>query len=307
MQNIRNKKVWVARGIRRNDNESWGEFQYRLEHELGKSPIGKYACWMSDPQYDTLADADAYDHPAKQGLGLITVPPLAAIDLDKCFVDIDDLHPGAQEIFDICRNTYAEKSISGKGIHILGYYFGNHRGQISTTPAVVEQIGYGVELFQQKHHVTMSFERSVAHAGIVDDFTEVFDKLWTQIQKANGSVVPEVVEIPYWKRAPPDGPGFTVPDVWPSVLDGQKSSNGNIWSDCPACGKREAGGHNFSYNPSKDVWMCFQNGRISGNALTALAVDERLIACKDAGKVSLKGLSLHEIINKRELIQDAKN
>jgi hypothetical protein len=280
MENIKSSKVWVARS--------------------GKRPAGKYAQWKEDPYYSSFDEAYNYDYYGVDGVGLITVVPLAAIDLDKCFLDDGHLHPDALKILDQCKDTYAERSISGKGVHIFGYYYGAHRGQVSTNPEVKDEIGYGVELFQQVHHVTVSFVKSDQHANKVSDFTQLFDTLWSKIESANGTKPQQ--EKPFWRQVVSrrvDSIDFTVADVWPSVLDGPKSG-GNILSVCPSCGKRSHGGdNNFSYNPQKDRWMCFQDSRSSGNALTALAVDEGLIKCKDAGRVSLKGIGLSKVIKER--------
>lgn len=95
--------------------------------KLGKRPVdcntGKYA---SDTDSATWADFDTACSFAKAN-GMVTLAyaldgkdKIACIDIDGCMDENGDFSELAQKTFNLADGSYAEKSVSGKGLHIFG-------------------------------------------------------------------------------------------------------------------------------------------------------------------------------------------
>lgn len=86
---------------------------------------------------------------------------LFGIDLDKCFEDDGSLKPDAQTIVSTMKGTYIEKSVSGTGLHIIG--FGKLPGPCHANHKI------GVEMYDENRYFTIT--------GVVfDGNTTVTDK-----------------------------------------------------------------------------------------------------------------------------------
>jgi hypothetical protein len=78
--------------------------------------------------------------------------------------------------------------------------------------------------------------------------------------------------------------GIRIDDVWPAPRDAEESGEWVKFAH-PVHGSET--GNNLAVNYREGVWHCHRCGS-SGDALTALAVDERIIDCAEAGPDCLK-------------------
>lgn len=268
MEQLKKKAVWVARG----DTAA-----------NGKRPIGKYAAWKENPVMDMYEVASSYDHFLAMGVGIILEPPLVAIDLDKVLVPDSEGYAIAHTIVEEA-HSWTEASQSRTGLHILGYYHGEHRGQISQPDSFKDEHGYRIEIFCNRHHLAYTGLKLKWLPDTVNDITLLIDKLWSIVEATGGEATVQSSEKPKLMKVI-DGADFTVRDVV-SVKNGSQA--------CPWCGAKT--GHNFDYNEDKDLWVCHHGGRSGGNAWMALAVDAGIISCKEAKKGALRGLRWVEVM-----------
>ncbi len=116
-EEMRNKPNWVI--VRTRPNEDTG----RLDKFLISPHTGKFA---ESDNPETWADFDTACKYAKENGGVCLAYALewdsdiACIDLDGCMQENGDFSEIAQQAFNAANGSYAEKSVSGKGLHIFG-------------------------------------------------------------------------------------------------------------------------------------------------------------------------------------------
>lgn len=116
-EEMRNKPNWVV--VRTRENNDTG----RLDKFLISPHTGKFA---ESDNPETWADFDTACKYAKENGGVCLAYALdgkdgiACIDLDGCVQENDDFSDIAQKAFVAASGSYAEKSVSGKGLHIFG-------------------------------------------------------------------------------------------------------------------------------------------------------------------------------------------
>ncbi len=116
-EEMRNKPNWVV--VRTRENNDTG----RLDKFLISPHTGKFA---ESDNPETWADFDTACKYAKENGGVCLAYALdgkdgiACIDLDGCMQENDDFSDIAQKAFVAASGSYAEKSVSGKGLHIFG-------------------------------------------------------------------------------------------------------------------------------------------------------------------------------------------
>ena len=105
MQNLMDKKQWVC----------------RKEDKTPINPFNGYGAKANDPStWGTAFEAfDACDQWGCVGVGVEFADGLAGVDIDSHHWE--DGNPLADEILDMFDGTYIERSVSGKGWHILFY------------------------------------------------------------------------------------------------------------------------------------------------------------------------------------------
>ncbi len=82
---------------------------------------GKRASSTNPEDWASFDDVMAeYNAGRSDGIGLVFAPEggLVGVDLDRCFNDQEIINPQAAEITRVL-NSYAERSVSGKGLHII--------------------------------------------------------------------------------------------------------------------------------------------------------------------------------------------
>lgn len=116
-EEMRNKPNWVV--VRTRENNDTG----RLDKFLISPHTGKFA---ESDNPETWADFDTACKYAKENGGVCLAYALdgkdgiACIDLDGCMQENGDFSDIAQKAFVAASGSYAEKSVSGKGLHIFG-------------------------------------------------------------------------------------------------------------------------------------------------------------------------------------------
>lgn len=116
-EEMRNKPNWVV--VRTRENNDTG----RLDKFLINPHTGKFA---ESDNPETWADFNTACKYAKENGGVCLAYALdgkdgiACIDLDGCMQENGDFSDIAQKAFVAASGSYAEKSVSGKGLHIFG-------------------------------------------------------------------------------------------------------------------------------------------------------------------------------------------
>ncbi len=136
---------WVA--VRTRENEKKG----RVEKFLIDVHTGKFAKSDDSTTWTTFDDALKY---ARENGGVTIAYALdgkdniACIDLDGCFTENGDMSPLASEMFCKGNGTYAEKSVSGYGLHIFGKTNGMDLRAFSKDG--------DLEFYQRAHFITVT-------------------------------------------------------------------------------------------------------------------------------------------------------
>ena len=116
-EEIKEKPNWVV--VRTKENKDTG----RLEKFLIDVHTGKFA---ESDNPETWTDFDTACEYAKEHGGVALAYALdgkdniACIDLDHCIGEDGERSPLAEEVLSKCGETYIERSLSGKGIHVFG-------------------------------------------------------------------------------------------------------------------------------------------------------------------------------------------
>lgn len=140
-----NKPNWVAVRTRKKDDTG------RLDKFLINPHTGEFA--QSDNP-ETWADFDTACRYAKENGGVCLAYALdgkdniACIDLDDCMGENGDFSPLAVKAFKACEGSYAEKSVSGKGLHIFGKTKGSDLRSCSKEK--------DMEYYQDGHFIAMT-------------------------------------------------------------------------------------------------------------------------------------------------------
>lgn len=135
------------RGARR-----WVSFRIvkQLDGTLKKTPLtirGTLARADSPIDWSTLPEvlkAIEFSIGSYPAIALGADYPLRVVDLDYCINGREDLLPMAREIVERAGDTYIEKSVSGKGIHILTWSNGT---VLPTNPFPGVEVYCGVPRF----------------------------------------------------------------------------------------------------------------------------------------------------------------
>ena len=144
-EEMRKKPNWVI--VRTRENESTG----RLDKFLIDVHTGKFA---ESDNPETWADFDTACKYAKENGGVALAYALdgkdgiACIDLDGCMAENGDFSETAQQAFIAANGSYAEKSVSGKGLHIFGKTKGADLRSFSKDKTM--------EYYQGGHFITMT-------------------------------------------------------------------------------------------------------------------------------------------------------
>ena len=72
--------------------------------------------WSTFPEVLKAIDFGIGQYPA---IALSADYPLRVLDLDGCFDDGGNLSPLAKDVLSRAKDTYIEKSVSGRGLHVL--------------------------------------------------------------------------------------------------------------------------------------------------------------------------------------------
>ena len=116
-EEMKEKSNWVV--VRTKENRDTG----RLEKFLIDVHTGKFA---ESDNPETWTDFDTACEYAKEHGGVALAYALdgkdniACIDLDHCIGEDGERSPLAEEVLSKCGETYTERSLSGKGIHVFG-------------------------------------------------------------------------------------------------------------------------------------------------------------------------------------------
>ena len=142
---MKNKPNWVV--VRTRENKETG----RLDKFLIDVHTGKFA---ESDNPETWADFDTACKYAKEHGGVALAYALdgtdgiACIDLDNCIGEGGKRSALADEVLAKCGKTYAEQSVSGKGIHVFGKTKGADLRSFS--------IDGDMEYYQDRHFITMT-------------------------------------------------------------------------------------------------------------------------------------------------------
>ena len=142
---MKNKPNWVV--VRTRENKESG----RLDKFLIDVHTGKFA---ESNEPETWTDFDAACKYAKEHGGVALayaldgVDGIACIDLDHCIGEDGKRSALADEVLAKCGKTYAEQSVSGRGIHV----FGRTKG---TDLRLFSKDG-DMEYYQDRHFITMT-------------------------------------------------------------------------------------------------------------------------------------------------------
>lgn len=144
-EEMRKKPNWVI--VRTRENEATG----RLDKFLIDVHTGKFA---ESDNPETWTDFDTACKYAKENGGVALAYALdgkdgiACIDLDGCMAENGDFSETAQQAFMAANGSYAEKSVSGKGLHIFGKTKGADLRSFSKDKTM--------EYYQGGHFITMT-------------------------------------------------------------------------------------------------------------------------------------------------------
>ena len=144
-EEMRKKPNWVV--VRTRENEGTG----RLDKFLIDVHTGKFA---ESDNPETWTDFDTACEYAKENGGVALAYALdgkdgiACIDLDGCMAENGDFSETAQQAFIAASGSYAEKSVSGKGLHIFGKTKGSDLRSFSKDKTM--------EYYQGGHFITMT-------------------------------------------------------------------------------------------------------------------------------------------------------
>ena len=142
---MKNKPNWVV--VRTRENKDTG----RLDKFLIDVHTGKFA---ESNEPETWTDFDAACKYAKEHGGVALAYALdgtdgiACIDLDHCIGEDGKRSALADEVLAKCGKTYAEQSVSGKGIHVFGKTKGTDLRSFSKDG--------DMEYYQDRHFITMT-------------------------------------------------------------------------------------------------------------------------------------------------------
>ena len=142
---MKNKPNWVV--VRTRENKETG----RLDKFLIDVHTGKFA-ESNEPK--TWTDFEAACKYAKEHGGVALAYALdgtdgiACIDLDHCIGEDGKRSALAEEVLAKCGKTYAEQSVSGKGIHVFGKTKGTDLRSFSKEG--------DMEYYQDRHFITMT-------------------------------------------------------------------------------------------------------------------------------------------------------
>ena len=142
---MKNKPNWVV--VRTRENKETG----RLDKFLIDVHTGKFA---ESNEPETWTDFDAACKYAKEHGGVALAYALdgtdgiACIDLDHCIGEDGKRSALADEVLAKCGKTYAEQSVSGKGIHVFGKTKGTDLRSFSKDG--------DMEYYQDRHFITMT-------------------------------------------------------------------------------------------------------------------------------------------------------
>ena len=142
---MKNKPNWVV--VRTRENKETG----RLDKFLIDVHTGKFA---ESDNPETWTDFDAACKYAKEHGGVALAYALdgtdgiACIDLDHCIGEDGKRSALADEVLSKCGKTYAEHSVSGRGIHVFGRTKGADLRSFSKDG--------DMEYYQERHFITMT-------------------------------------------------------------------------------------------------------------------------------------------------------
>ena len=142
---MKNKPNWVV--VRTRENKESG----RLDKFLIDVHTGKFA---ESNEPETWTDFDAACKYAKEHGGVALayaldgVDGIACIDLDHCIGEDGKRSALADEVLAKCGKTYAEQSVSGRGIHVFGRTKGTDLRPFSKDG--------DMEYYQDRHFITMT-------------------------------------------------------------------------------------------------------------------------------------------------------
>lgn len=144
-EEMRNKPNWVV--VRTRENKDTG----RLDKFLIDVHTGKFA---ESDNPETWTDFDSACEYAKENGGVCLAYALdgkdgiACIDLDGCMAENGDFSDIANKSFMAAKGSYAEKSVSGKGLHIFGKTKGADLRSFSKDKTM--------EYYQDTHFIAMT-------------------------------------------------------------------------------------------------------------------------------------------------------
>lgn len=144
-EEMRNKSNWVVVRIRENKDTG------RLDKFLIDVHTGKFA---ESDNPETWTDFDSACEYAKENGGVCLAYALdgkdgiACIDLDGCMAENGDFSDIANKSFMAAKGSYAEKSVSGKGLHIFGKTKGADLRSFSKDKTM--------EYYQDTHFIAMT-------------------------------------------------------------------------------------------------------------------------------------------------------
>lgn len=190
MQNLMDKKQWVCR-------------------KADKTPINPYTgngAKSNDPS--TWSDGETADEADKRygtaGIGVMFYDGLAGVDIDSH--KWDDGNPIADEVLELFKGTYIEKSPSGKGWHILFYVDYGRLNDAGIIDDDLNLVGYkkknnelDIESYLKGRYFTVTY--NVEHPWFTDwvirDMTDqyiVFLNKYMAVEKPKPEVTTRIVD-----------------------------------------------------------------------------------------------------------------
>ena len=189
-------------------NDLWTKKQW-VCRKADKTPINPYTgngAKSNDPS--TWSDGDTADNADKRygtaGIGVMFYDGLAGVDIDSH--KWDDGNPIADEVLELFKGTYIEKSPSGKGWHILFYVDYGRLNDAGIIDDDLNLVGYkkknnelDIESYLKGRYFTVTY--SVEHPWFTDwvirDMTDqyiVFLNKYMAVEKPKPEVTTRIVD-----------------------------------------------------------------------------------------------------------------
>lgn len=201
---------------------------WRLEDGKKKPYSANYDGLASTTKSNTWSSYEKalnkYEYSNYNGLGFVFVEGdgLIFIDLDHCITSEGKLTDFAKEILDIFKNTYAEYSQSGNGIHIVCK---------GTIPRAYRKDEIGLEIYSNGRYMAFTGNAYTAtepqnYQTTIDELFKKFNITATNAQKPYEVMLPTATDSDIIKRAKSGGNSKEFSDLYYKGVYLYKKSDG---------------------------------------------------------------------------------